>query len=102
MKFVCVGASVGDGEKNGNLITFPRKRSRGKLAITMLTYVRTRVAYFMYFAITDSYKEPSKKQKSASNESDEELESKSFLSECFDLSCWHALTALNITHFFQV
>ena len=42
------------------------------------------MTYFMYFAITDSYKEPSKKQKGSSNESDEELESKPFLSECFD------------------
>ena len=51
----------------------------------MVKYVTTRMTYFTYFAITDSYKEPSKKQKGGcSNESDEELESKPFLSECFD------------------
>ena len=38
MKFVFVGVS--DGEKDGKLITFSRKRSRGKLAITMLKYIR--------------------------------------------------------------
>ena len=87
MKFIFVGVS--DGKKNSDLITFPRKRSRGKLAITMLKYVRTRMTYFTYFAIKGSYKEASKKQKGGSNQSDEELESKPFLSECFELSCSH-------------
>ena len=98
MIFVGVGASVGDREKNGNLITFSRKRLRGKFAIVIVKYVRMRVAYFMYFAITDSYKEPSKKQKSGANESDEELESKPFLSEYFERSCKHALTAVKQRH----
>ena len=45
------------------------------------------MTYSTYFAITGSYKEHSKKQKGGSNKSDEELESKPFLSECFELSC---------------
>ena len=29
--FVCVGASVGDGKKDGSSISFPRKLSKGKV-----------------------------------------------------------------------
>ena len=96
MKFVFVGVS--DDEKDGKLITFSRKRSRGKLAITMLKYAMTTMTYSTYFTITGSYKEPSKKQKGGSNKSDEELEPKPFLSECFELSCSHVLTAVSKIH----
>ena len=40
--------------------------------------------FLYWYSITGSCKEPSKKPKGGSNESEEELESKPFLSECLD------------------
>ena len=61
--------------------------------------VRTEMTHFVYCtAITGSCKESRKKAKGDSSESEEESESKPFLSKCFELCWWSVLGEVSKAH----